>query len=65
MIRDEDEVQAMADKVSDTISGGKIDHLDKTVLIAADGKPHDVERLRGILEALDWVLDEDMEDPPL
>lgn len=62
-MRDEDEVQRMADKVSATISGGQLDHLDKTTLIAADGAPHEVERLRGILDALDWVLEDREEDP--
>jgi hypothetical protein len=64
-MRDEDEVQKVADKVSSLINNGRLDHLDKTTLITPDGKPYEVERLRGLLDALDWVLDEDMEDIPL
>lgn len=64
-MRDEDEIQGMADKVSSTISSGRLDRMDKTTLIDAGGRPHEVERLRGILDALDWVLDEDMESAPL
>lgn len=64
-MRNEVEVQQMADKVSRTMSNGRLDHLDRTTLIASDGMPHEVERLRGMLDALDWVLDEDMEEAPL
>lgn len=62
-MRDEDEIQTMADKAASIISGGRIDHMDRTTLIGADGKPHEVERLRGIQDALDWALDEDAENP--
>lgn len=59
-MRDEKEVEAMADRVSGLISGGTI---DKGTLIDADGKPHDIERLRGILDALDWALGDREDDP--
>lgn len=61
-MRGEDEIQKMADRAASIISAGTLDVLDKTTLIAADGSAHEVERLRGIRDALDWVLDEDAKD---
>ncbi len=63
-VRNEDEIRAMADKTSSILSGGRIDYMDRSTLIASDGTPYEVERLRGIKDALDWALGDD-EDPPL
>lgn len=62
-MRDEKEIENMADKVCSIISNGTLDHLDRTTLIAADGKPPEVERLRGIVDALDWASGNREEEP--
>lgn len=59
-MRDEDEIQKKADQLSSILSNGQ--HVGGTV--EYQGKTYyNVERLRGMLDALDWALDEDAEDP--
>lgn len=55
-MRDEDEVQDLADRVASTLNNGKLDRLDLTTLIATNGTAYEAERLRGMIDALDWVL---------
>jgi hypothetical protein len=50
-MRDEDDIQRVADKTSDRINRKDTEFVH-------------IEYLRGVLDALDWVLDEDMEDDP-
>lgn len=61
-MRDESEIEAMGNRVSRVITGGKIDPMDRTTLIGADGKSYEVERLRGILDALDWAIGDREDD---
>lgn len=59
-MRDEDEIQNKADQLSSILSNGK--HVGSTV--EHEGKTYyNVERLRGLLDGLDWALDEDAQDP--
>lgn len=55
-MRDEDEIQELADKANDYANGKRlnVDGSDVSGLFAA-----------GVATALDWVLDEDMEESPL
>jgi len=50
-MRDESEVQDMADKAA--------------TLVRVAAVPAKTDYLRGVEAALDWVLDEDMEDGPV
>lgn len=50
-MRDEDEIQNMADRAA--------------TLVRVAAEPAKTDYLRGVEAALDWVLDEDMEDDPL
>lgn len=57
-MRDEDDIQNMADKAADEIA--KINDGEITPSLA-----YRRERLRAILDALDWALDENIEDDPV
>jgi hypothetical protein len=58
-MRDEEEIEAMASKASSILSSGP--HKDGSVEF--EGKVYDVEHLRGIVDALDWVTNEGLDDP--
>lgn len=61
-MRTEEEIQAMADKASSTIANGKPVHPG---VLEYKGKIYDLGELRGVRDALDWALDEDVEDDPV
>lgn len=63
-MRDEDDVQQLADRVSGIITNGK-KYNDGSLEVKGDSRIYGTERLRGILDALDWVLDEDIDEEPL
>lgn len=63
-MRDEDEIQKMADDAAHILTGDESQRVNETT-IEYGGEIYDIEHLRGIRDALDWVLDEDMEDDPL
>lgn len=63
-MRDEDDVQQLADRVSGIINNGKR-YEGGTVEVKGDSRIYNLERLRGLLDALDWVLDEDLDEEPL
>jgi hypothetical protein len=62
-MRDEDIIERKADEIAGMISRGQIDHMDRTTILV-DNKPYDVERLRGIKDALDWALEDEDELNP-
>lgn len=64
-MRDEDEIQEMADTAASILNNGRLDDPHDKQTIIFEDKAHDVEYLRGIRDALDWALDEDIEDAPL
>ena len=57
-MRDEDEIQKTADKASDGIA-------DINTRPVVEEASYRREYLRGVLDALDWVLDEDMDEAPI
>lgn len=52
-MRDEDEIQKMADRASDFANGKRV---------KAEGGNVDRRFAEGVMAALDWVLDEDSDD---
>lgn len=54
-MRDEDDIQRVADRAASRINRA----------VESRSRDENLEYLRGVRDALDWVIEEDMEDDPI